>query len=223
MEQNVRYYSRRCKGRQGCTCSSVSFWPWRSARWCHGWLCKGQPLRAWAQAVGLVLCLGLCLAATEGLAGEVSASPASPLADTAWLASQLSAAQLRVVDLRAAGDYQKGHIPRAVHLEAGTLVEAQPVEQGRRFALAALAERIGRLGIGDTTEVVAYDDQGGLNAARLWWLLTSAGHSSVRVLDGGWDKWQREKRPVTTEVIPPAPVTFTVRYVAGFFATKEDV
>jgi thiosulfate/3-mercaptopyruvate sulfurtransferase len=143
--------------------------------------------------------------------------------ETEWLASQLSVPQLRIVDLRAAGDYRQGHIPQAVHLEPGALVDTQHVEQGRRFAPEALAGLMGRLGIDNTTEVVAYDDQGGLDAARLWWLLTATGHTTVHVLNGGWGKWQREKRPVTTEVLQPAPATFTVRQVDGLFATKEDV
>ena len=42
-----------------------------------------------------------------------------------------------------------------------------------------------RIGIGDDSEVVAYDDAGGTIAARLWWMLDDLGHRHVRVLDGG--------------------------------------
>ena len=45
-------------------------------------------------------------------------------------------------------------------------------------------------------DVIAYDDWGGLYAGRLWWLLRMHGHEKVRVLNGGWNKWISEGRPV---------------------------
>ncbi|MBC8098125.1 MAG: sulfurtransferase, partial [Armatimonadetes bacterium] len=63
------------------------------------------------------------------------------------------------------------------------------------------AALMGNLGIGAQTFVVAYDDAGGMLAARLWWALNYYGHTQVAVLDGGWQKWRAEDRPVTSE--PP--------------------
>jgi thiosulfate/3-mercaptopyruvate sulfurtransferase len=63
----------------------------------------------------------------------------------------------------------------------------------------------GRAGIDDTTEVIAYDQNQGTYAARLWWMLRWLGHDAVAVLDGGFDKWRREAHPVSTEV-PRLPV-----------------
>jgi thiosulfate/3-mercaptopyruvate sulfurtransferase len=50
------------------------------------------------------------------------------------------------------------------------------------------------------TYVVAYDDAGGANAARVWWLLHYFGHDSVSLLDGGWNQWLTERRTVSTHV-----------------------
>jgi thiosulfate/3-mercaptopyruvate sulfurtransferase len=56
----------------------------------------------------------------------------------------------------------------------------------------------GRLGISSDTQVVAYDQDTGMYASRLWWSLRYLGHDAVAVLDGGWAKWVREKRPSTS-------------------------
>jgi thiosulfate/3-mercaptopyruvate sulfurtransferase len=57
----------------------------------------------------------------------------------------------------------------------------------------------GGLGIGPGVQVVAYDQDNGMFASRLWWLLRWIGHSAVAVLDGGFAKWQRESRPTSTD------------------------
>ncbi len=79
-----------------------------------------------------------------------------------------------------------------------------------------------RLGIGDGTEVVVYDDSGGLGP-RLWWALNYYGHGDVRVLDGGWNKWVAEGRPVTAVLPAPRPAVFTPRIQAGWRASMADV
>ena len=60
---------------------------------------------------------------------------------------------------------------------------------------AKFAETMASLGIGDDTEVLAYDASGSLYASRLWWCLNYYGHSQVRILNGGWDRWLKEGRP----------------------------
>ena len=58
------------------------------------------------------------------------------------------------------------------------------------------AERFGALGIGPGTQVVAYDADSGMYAARLWWMLRFMGHDAVAVLDGGLARWIREGHAV---------------------------
>ncbi|HEX2277841.1 MAG TPA: sulfurtransferase, partial [Candidatus Tectomicrobia bacterium] len=68
-----------------------------------------------------------------------------------------------------------------------------------------------------------YDDQGGLGPARLWWVLDYYGHDKTKVLNGGWNKWTKEKRPVTTEVPPPQPVQFSVNTDSGEICLVEEL
>jgi thiosulfate/3-mercaptopyruvate sulfurtransferase len=58
------------------------------------------------------------------------------------------------------------------------------------------ARQVSRLGLGDDTDIVAYDTHGLMSAARAWWMFRVFGHDQVRVLDGGLPKWLAEGRPV---------------------------
>ncbi|QEL64275.1 thiosulfate sulfurtransferase [Oryzomicrobium terrae] len=142
--------------------------------------------------------------------------PSSPLLSVAGLAAQLSDPALRVVDCRhdlanpAAGEaaYGVGHIPGAVfaHLDRD-LSGAMNGRNGRHPLpeAATLAARLGLLGIGPETRVVAYDDGPGMFAARLWWLLRWLGHDRVAVLDGGLAAWKSAGHPLETP--RPEPIS----------------
>ena len=122
------------------------------------------------------------------------------LVDVATVAAHVEDAAWVLVDCRSTlGDvhegprrYATGHLPgaRYAHLE-GDLAGPMTATSGRHPLPdpAVLAERLGRWGIGNDTQVVAYDDAGGAYAARLWWLLRWLGHEQVAVLDGGVQAW----------------------------------
>jgi thiosulfate/3-mercaptopyruvate sulfurtransferase len=86
-----------------------------------------------------------------------------------------------------------------------------------------VARVMSRAGIGDATRVVAYDDQSGAVAARLWYLLRANGHDAVSVLDGGIRKWIAETRPLETTVTEPVPEHYTPRPRPGWVVTKSEM
>ncbi|QRX80936.1 sulfurtransferase [Glaciimonas sp. PAMC28666] len=107
--------------------------------------------------------------------------------------------------------YDAGHIPLAhfAHLDqdlSGAKQTADGTFKGRHPLPEqdALIATLRNLGISDDTQVIAYDAQGGMYAARLWWLLRSIGHASVAVLDGGLGAWQAEGQVLSTD-IPTTP------------------
>jgi len=109
-----------------------------------------------------------------------------------------------------AGQYRAGHIPGAVYASLAQDLSGPLTGSGGRHPLpapAAMTATFGRLGIGPDTQVVTYDQDSGIFASRLWWMLRYMGHAAVAVLDGGWAKWAREGRPVrTNEEHRPAAV-----------------
>jgi thiosulfate/3-mercaptopyruvate sulfurtransferase len=110
--------------------------------------------------------------------------------------------------------YRDSHVPGARFLHLDEDLSGPKSGANGRHPLPdpqALAARLGALGIGADTQVVAYDASGGTYAARLWWVLRWLGHDAVAVLDGGWGVWTKAGFPVTAE--PPAvrPASFTAR------------
>jgi thiosulfate/3-mercaptopyruvate sulfurtransferase len=129
----------------------------------------------------------------------------------AWLATHL--ADVRVVDVRWYLDgrsgqaaYEAGHLPGAVRLDIDTDLSAPATPQDGRHPLPspeAFAAALGRVGIAAGTPVVAYDDSGGAQASRLWWLLHVLGEP-VAVLDGGLAAWPGALTSAVPDVTPVA-------------------
>ena len=167
--------------------------------------------------------LPVLLLAALPASAQTSSSFARPelLVDPAWLAVNLFAPDTRVVDLRPRG-FDEGHIPNAVWLDNNDIrnPKAPPTFLPTPQDFAAL---MGRLGISNTTRVIAYDERGGIYAARLWWILNHHGHSNVALLNGGWTKWTADKRVTTTAASRPAAATFSVKAGTVGVATADDV
>ena len=129
------------------------------------------------------------------------------LISTAALALHLNEDAFAIVDCRTklddeswgAREHKAGHIPGAVYADLNRDLSASQTGTNGRHPLpdpAALATRLGQLGITSGVQVVAYDQDNGMFASRLWWLLRWLGHDAVAVLDGGFAKWRAEGRPV---------------------------
>lgn len=110
--------------------------------------------------------------------------------------------------------YLAEHIPgaRYAHLDRDLSSPVTPVS-GRHPLPdpAGFAQTLGRRGVDGTKQVVAYDENAGPFAARLWWLLRWLGHSTAAVLDGGLAKWRREGLPVTAALPVVQPAVFAPR------------
>ncbi len=88
--------------------------------------------------------------------------------------------------------YAQGHLPGAHYLHLDRDLSGPKTGRNGRHPLpdrTAFAQRMRALGLSTDTQVVAYDAQGGMYAARLWWMLRWIGHPAVAVLDGGKQAW----------------------------------
>ena len=152
---------------------------------------------------------------------------------TDQLAVRLNDPTVRIVDCRfafdaeAEADYRTGHLPGAVHIDWSRDLAAAPPPSGHPLYMLqgpeAFAATMGRVGIGDETLVIGYDAEGGHHAARLWLALRRYGHDRMAVLEGGFQKWQREGRPVEPGEVKVQPAVFTPRPRDGVVAGKDDV
>jgi len=102
--------------------------------------------------------------------------------------------------------YAQGHLPGARFLHQDHDLAGGKTGANGRHPLpsrAALAARLRAIGLDRGRQLVAYDDQGGAYAGRLWWLARWLGHEPVAVLDGGIGAWKRAGFPLTAD--EPAP------------------
>ena len=122
--------------------------------------------------------------------------------------------------------YLSSHIPGAAYVSLGAdLAGPKTGSNGRHPlpSLESLAATCGRLGITPQTQVVAYDQDTGMYASRLWWLLRYAGHEAVAVLDGGWAAWVREGRPTRSGQETRAAAVFTPSRSLEQTVSADDV
>lgn len=111
--------------------------------------------------------------------------------------------------------FEAAHIPGAAYLHLDRDLSGVKTGTNGRHPLPAreaLEQRMARLGVDDTSQVIAYDSAGGMYAARLWWLLRWAGHAAVAVLDGGLPAWRAAGFDVESGAAAPrAPGRFSLR------------
>lgn len=144
-----------------------------------------------------------------------------PLVSTAWLAGELGAPDLRVVDASwylpssgrdAFAEYTAGHIPGAVFFDLEKSSDQSSPLPHMLPRAEDFARRMGTLGIGDEHRIVVYDGSGAnMSAGRAWWMFRTFGHRATAVLDGGIGKWRREGRPLETGLPAVPPARFTAR------------
>jgi len=127
------------------------------------------------------------------------------LVSTEWLANELGANDLRVVDATyfalepdrdAQAEYEAGHIPGAVHMDLANLKDDTSELPGMIPPAAKFASRMQSLGLGDGSRIVLYDNSPHRTSARAWYMLKMFGANEVAILDGGLHKWVAEGRPL---------------------------
>jgi thiosulfate/3-mercaptopyruvate sulfurtransferase len=165
------------------------------------------------------------------------------LVSTEWLEKHLNDPGIRVVDIRgyvkttelgngrqqaeyvgAPEEYAAGHIPGSVFVDwTIDIVDPDNPVKAQIAPPARFKQAMESRGIGDDTDVVIVDHSGGHFATRLWWALRYYGHDRAAVLDGGFNKWQAEDRPLTPETPRVPAATFTPRTRPELRVEPEEV
>jgi thiosulfate/3-mercaptopyruvate sulfurtransferase len=155
-----------------------------------------------------ILVLGLL--ATDPVSAQPAYGEKLPrIVPAEWLASNLHMRDMRIIDVRnSLADYWQEHIPGAVYLHPEALGWPEHGVPGNVMPLKAFADLLGKMGITQHTYVLVYGDTADPRAAHLVWLLDYVGHKYSGILDGGWEAWQRQERPVTQDYPELKPTTY---------------
>jgi len=122
--------------------------------------------------------------------------------------------------------YRASHIPGAVYASLGQDLAGPRDGRNGRHPLPghdAIVETFSRLGIAPRSQVVAYDQDSGMFASRLWWMLKYMDHDAAAVLDGGFAKWSRESRPTRSGAEQRARTAFLGRARSAMRVTANQV
>jgi len=160
------------------------------------------------------------------------------LVSTEWLEERLGAPELRIFDasvhldpspkgfeIRSGrADYEAAHIPGAGFLDLGReLADPESSLEFTRPSAARLEAALSAAGLSNEHHAVVYSASGPMWATRLFWILRSAGHATVSVLDGGFERWCAEGRPVCSEPCTVPATTFKAAPREELWANTDEV
>ncbi|MBR1137439.1 MULTISPECIES: sulfurtransferase [Bradyrhizobium] len=163
----------------------------------------------------------------------MSTDTSSALVSSEWLAQHLTDPTIKILDctwhhpstnLDGRTQYRGRHLPGSVHFDIDQVADKSNPLPHMLPTAEDFAHKVGLLGISNSDRVIVYDRHyGGSAAARVWWMFRVFGHDNVALLDGGFGKWTKEKRPAEMTPVRPAPASFTANVQPGLVATLADV
>lgn len=135
----------------------------------------------------------------------------------------IGSADTVLVDAQKATSYAKEHVAGAVNIERNAIVVTKQVVN--MLAPAEVVEEVmSSRGIGNDTQVIIYDDNNNMDAARLWWTLLAYGHTNAKVVSGGLQELKRRGVTITTEPAAPQSASFAARPLdSSMLITAEEI
>ena len=162
---------------------------------------------------------------SEAAAQTTTTAPAAGglpgLVETAWLQENLGRADLRIIDVRSQPAYNSGHVPGSVRIDPESFRGVVGGVSSMLLPADLIARHLGLLGVSPETTIVIVPSDKLQDATLVATALERVGHLQYAILNGGWEKWQAEQRPVDTRLpaitansypAPRRPDIFTVDY-----------
>ena len=145
------------------------------------------------------------------------------LTTPAELEKKLGSSDLCLIDVRPAEQFAQGHIPGAVHFDLFGLSLVDTREAPLKAFMHMIHHVFELRGVSDDKEVVFYEENSGMRAARGLWFLEYFGHPNVRMLDGGFQAWKAAGGATTTEATAPKAANFKTTERREVLASADDV
>ena len=141
----------------------------------------------------------------------------------AELKERLGNPNLCVIDTRSAEDFAREHIPSSGHFDLFGLSLVDTRDAPLHAFMHMIHHVLELRGVSESKEVVFYESNSGMRAARGVWFLEYFGHSNVSMLDGGISAWKAAGYPVTNETMPAKAASFKINQRRDVLATVDDV
>ena len=106
---------------------------------------------------------------------------------------------IRIIDFREREAFEQEHIPNALPMWRGDIEDKEHHVPGMMASKSEMEKLLSHLGLSASDTLILYDDQAGVNAARLWWVLRTYGFNQVRLLNGGLHSWKDARGPLGSE------------------------
>lgn len=155
------------------------------------------------------------------------------LISSEWLAGELDAPDLRVLDATAflpgtprdaQAEYLEAHIPGALFLNLSALYDVDDPRPSMVPTNAQFAAYMGALGVSETDRIVIYDNSPLISSGRAWWLMRLFGAQQVAILDGGLTRWRAQGLAVESgESRLHAAAAFHADKATEQVRSKEDI
>ncbi|MEJ2684023.1 MAG: rhodanese-like domain-containing protein [Candidatus Sulfobium sp.] len=175
-------------------------------------------VRLAALFAAVILIAGASAAAAAGMQKLVSVD---------WLARNLKAPNVVVLDVGAFTQYERGHIPGAVKAFGPWQTMNGEFVGFMMPKVKDLVRMLRSYGVNNNSHVILYDEgvtaQDTAKSARALWTLEALGHDKVAILDGGFAAWKQAKKSVSGEPVVPSPGNFRGRLIKSKLATMNEV
>ncbi|MGJ5096136.1 sulfurtransferase [Bradyrhizobium oligotrophicum] len=155
------------------------------------------------------------------------------LVSSEWLAQHLSDPAIKILDctwhhpstnLDGRTQYRGRHLPGSVHFDIDQIADKSSPLPHMLPSSEDFAHKVGLLGVSNADRVIVYDRHyGGSAAGRVWWMFRVFGHDNVALLDGGFGKWTKEKKPAEMTPVRPVPASFSASFRPELVATSGAV
>ncbi|RUU00716.1 3-mercaptopyruvate sulfurtransferase [Mesorhizobium sp. USDA-HM6] len=154
------------------------------------------------------------------------------IVDADWLEERLGTPGLTIIDAswylpaqkrNAHAEYAASHIPGALFLDQDEVSDPDSKLPHTLASPQYFAQYVGSMGVSADDTIVVYDGPGLFSAPRAWWMFRVMGVFQVYILNGGFDRWKAEGRPVTAEQTKIAPCVFYADFDAGRVVSLDEM
>ncbi len=189
----------------------------------------------WRSSLWVVLILvGACRGREEVAAPAPAPLQVTEISEYAHPESLIEAGELlaiqdhehvRIIDFRERAAFEQEHIPNALPMWRSDIEDGAHHVPGMMASKPEMEKKLSDLGLSASDTLILYDDQSGVNAARLWWVLRTYGFNKVRLLNGGLQSWKNAQGPLSaaTETRPANRFEFPPEEALHFRIDKDDL